>query len=85
MLFINTRPQARAQELSLALAQADIQVLDVPLLELEACAWSTDLQGLYQQLPKASCVVVVSPSAVEFEMVGLQRSGLTLQDLQTLQ
>ena len=85
MLFINTRPQARAQELSLALAQADIQVLDVPLLELEACAWSTDLQGLYQQLPKVSCVVVVSPSAVEFGMAGLQRSGLTLLDLQTLQ
>ena len=85
MLFINTRPKARAQELSLALAQAEIQVLDVPLLELKACGWSTELQDLYQQLPKASCIVVVSPSAVEYGMAGLQRSGLTLLDLQALQ
>ncbi|MCJ8162548.1 uroporphyrinogen-III synthase [Acinetobacter zhairhuonensis] len=85
MLFINTRPKARATELSFALQQAGIQVLELPLLELEPCAWSTALQSLYLQLPQASCIVVVSPSAVEFGMAGLQQSGLTLQDLQALQ
>lgn len=85
MLFINTRPNTRATELSLNIQQAGFPVLDLPLLVLEPCAWSSELQDLYQQLPRVTCIVVVSPSAVEFGMQGLKQSGVSLQALSKVQ
>ncbi len=85
MLFINTRPQDRAQELSHALRMAHIDVLDLPLLELLPRAWSTDLSELYHQLPKAQVIVVVSPTAVQIGMEYLKLSGIKLDQLEHVQ
>lgn len=85
MLFINTRPQDRAQELSHALRMAHIDVLDLPLLELLPQAWSADLSELYQQLPKAQVIVVVSPTAVQIGMEYLKLSDITLDQLAHIQ
>ena len=68
MLFINTRPQDRAENLSHALRMAQIEVLDLPLLELVAQPWSDSLSELYQRLPSTQVIVVVSPTAVEIGM-----------------
>ena len=58
MLFINTRPQDRAENLSHALRMAQIEVLDLPLLELVAQPWSDSLSELYQRLPSTQVIVV---------------------------
>lgn len=85
MLFINTRPQDRAEELSHALRLAQIDVLDLPLLELLPQAWSADLSELYRQLPAAQVIVVVSPTAVQIGMDYLKLSGITLDQLKHIQ
>ena len=81
MLFINTRPQDRAESLSHALRMAHIDVLDLPLLELLAKPWSAPLSWLYEQLSTAEVIVVVSPTAVEIGMDYLKRSTVGLDDL----
>ena len=43
MLFINTRPQDRAEALTQALQQQHIEVIDLPLLQLSAQPWSEQL------------------------------------------
>ena len=85
MLFINTRPQDRAEELSHALRLAHIDVVDLPLLELLPQAWSEDLSALYRQLPDAQVIVVVSPTAVQIGMAYLKQSGITLNQLKHIQ
>lgn len=85
MLFINTRPVDRAQSLTQALEQQAIDVYVLPLLELVPSAWDNHLADLYRQLTQVQVVVVVSPSAVEFGMAHLARSGLTVSDLQHIQ
>lgn len=85
MLFINTRPQDRAEELSHALRLAHIDVVDLPLLELLPQAWSEDLSALYRQLLDAQVIVVVSPTAVQIGMAYLKQSGITLNQLQHIQ
>lgn len=85
MLFINTRPADRSQSLTLALRAAQIDVLDLPLLELSAMPWSDQLQRQYEHLLSAQAVVAVSPSAVQFGMQGLARAGYAAQDLKHLQ
>ena len=82
MLFINTRPADRAAALSESLKAAHIDVLDLPLLELSAEPWSEMLAAQYAQLASVQMVVVVSPSAVQFGMKGLQKAGLSLASLQ---
>lgn len=85
MLFINTRPADRACALSQALRQQAWSVIELPLLELKACPWSDVLAQLYQQLPQAQRIVVVSPTAVHIGMEYLAQSGIGLDQLQHLQ
>ena len=85
MLFINTRPQDRAEDLSHALRMAHIEVLDLPLLELTAQPWSQSLAQLYEQLPAAQVIVVVSPTAVSIGMDYLKKASIGLNQLQQLQ
>lgn len=65
MLFINTRPDSRAAQLTEALQNEGYQVESLPLLELVAKPFSEHLLQLYQQLIRAQAIVVVSPTAVE--------------------
>ena len=85
MLFINTRPQDRAENLSHALRMAQIEVLDLPLLELVAQPWSDSLSELYQRLPSTQVIVVVSPTAVEIGMDYLTKASLSLEAIQHIQ
>ena len=85
MLFINTRPQDRAQLLTQQLQAAQIPVVELPLLELVAQPWSAELDHLYQQLRHAHVIVVVSPTAVDVGMQYLQQAGLTLDSLAHIQ
>ncbi|OTG91676.1 uroporphyrinogen-III synthase [Acinetobacter sp. ANC 3832] len=81
MLFINTRPVERAQALTQCLAQTHFQVLDLPLLELQALPYTAYLHQLYAQLSDTQIIVVVSPIAVDVGMQYLQESGLLLSQL----
>ena len=85
MLFINTRPDSRAAELTDALQSKGYQVESLPLLELVAKPFSEHLLQLYQQLVKAQAIVVVSPTAVDVGMKYLAQSGLKLADLKHIQ
>lgn len=85
MLFINTRPQDRAEKLSHALRMAQVSVLDLPLLELVARPWSVALAELYQQLLAAQVIVVVSPTAVQVGMDYLRQAEISLDELQQIQ
>src|SRR5690606_39725176 len=85
MLFINTRPQDRAEKLSHALRMAQVPVLDLPLLELVARPWSAALFELYQQLLAAQVIVVVSPTAVQVGMDYLRQAEISLDELQQIQ
>lgn len=85
MLFINTRPDSRAAELTQALQNKGFQVESLPLLELVAQPFSESLAQLYQQLSGAQAIVVVSPTAVDVGMQYLKQSGLKLDDLKHIQ
>ena len=85
MLFLNTRPPDRAALLSNALKAAKIKVLELPLLELVEEPYSLMLEGLYQQLPQAHVIVVVSPTAAHVGMRYLVQAGMTLQALTQIQ
>jgi uroporphyrinogen-III synthase len=81
MLFINTRPSDRAVALSTALSKQQVNVFELPLLELQALEYNSDLYFLYQQLAKSHVIVVVSPTAVEIGMQYLMQSGIAITDL----
>lgn len=85
MLFINTRPKARAEALTQCMQQAGYTVLTLPVLELEARSLDATLLAMYQQLPQAQMIVVVSPTAVEVGMDYLQQSGVLLSELKHIQ
>jgi len=85
MLFLNTRPADRAAGLTQALQAAQVEVLELPLLELAPAPWSEALAQLYAQLDTVQAIVAVSPSAVHYGMAGLQRSGLPLHALAQVQ
>ena len=85
MLFLNTRPADRAAGLTQALQAAQVEVLELPLLELAPTPWSEALAQLYAQLDTVQAIVAVSPSAVHYGMAGLQRSGLPLHALAQVQ
>ncbi|EOQ62039.1 hypothetical protein F935_02819 [Acinetobacter calcoaceticus ANC 3811] len=85
MLFINTRPDSRATELTEVLQNKGFQVESLPLLELVAKPFFEHLLQLYQQLVKAQAIVVVSPTAVDVGMQYLIQSGLKLDDLKHIQ
>ena len=50
MLLLNTRPIERAQALTQILEHDQIDVIELPLLELKAMPYSAELATLYQQL-----------------------------------
>lgn len=85
MLFINTRPEDRAQALTRCLEQANFTVLEMPVLELSARSFDQTLKDLYLQLPQAQIIVVVSPKAVEVGMAYLKKSGLSIDALAHIQ
>lgn len=85
MLFVNTRPQDRAAALTAALSNQQLSVFELPLLELEAMQLSAELYDLYQKLPTAQVIVVVSPTAVELGMQYLQQTGIQLEQLSHIQ
>ena len=85
MLFINTRPLERAEALSSALLNSNIDVINFPLLELKEHPFSSELQYLYHQLLDASVIVVVSPTAVEVGMKFLHKCKIELSDLSQIQ
>ncbi|EXC74793.1 uroporphyrinogen-III synthase HemD family protein [Acinetobacter baumannii 1042969-1265] len=85
MLFINTRPDSRAAELTHALQNKGFQVESLPLLELVAQPFSESLSQLYQQLTGAQAIVVVSPTAVDVGMQYLTQSGLKIDELKHIQ
>lgn len=81
MLFINTRPASRARELTQCLTQAGVTVFELPLLALQSYPYTVDLEQQFQQLPFVQAIVAVSPTAVGIGMDYLQRSQLTISDL----
>ena len=85
MLFINSRPTDRAEKLSHALRMAQVEVVELALLELLKRPYSNELAHLYQQLPMAQIVVVVSPTAVRLGMDYLKQSSISLNELNQLQ
>ncbi|HJF27242.1 MAG TPA: uroporphyrinogen-III synthase [Acinetobacter lwoffii] len=85
MLFINTRPRDRAAKLTEQLQNAQIPVVELPLLELIAQPLSEGLLALYRRLDQADIIVVVSPTAVQLGMRYLQQAGVALHSLQHVQ
>ena len=87
MLLINTRPESRATALTQALHIADpqLQVLNLPLLELTALPWSTLLAEQFTELTQVDIIVAVSPTAVELGMQGLTKSGILLKQLKQIE
>lgn len=85
MLFLNTRPPDRAASLTQQLEAAQIQVIELPLLELIEQPYSDQLANLYKALPQVQLIVVVSPTAVQIGMQYLKQSGLALADLSHIQ
>lgn len=81
MLFVNTRPVDRAQALTEYLLHAGIDVIDLPLLALQALDFTAQLQQQFQQLEQVQAIVVVSPTAVEIGMQYLQKSAVCLAQL----
>ena len=85
MLFINTRPADRAQQLTQALQAEGLAVLELPLLALEAMPWSESLAHLFAHIDRVKVIVVVSPAAVAFGMQALARAGGKPEDLRHVQ
>lgn len=85
MLFINTRPKARAEKLNQGLASEGYEVIDYPLLELVESPYSIELAALYQQLVVTQVIVVVSPTAAEIGLRYLHLSGIQIDQLQHIQ
>ena len=85
MLFINTRPAGRAQQLTSALQAEGLTVLELPLLALDAMPWSESLATLFAQINEVQVIVVVSPAAVEFGMQALAQAGGKPEDLHNIQ
>ncbi|MBK0064725.1 MULTISPECIES: uroporphyrinogen-III synthase [unclassified Acinetobacter] len=85
MLFINTRPTVRAEQLNQSLQAKGYEVIDYPLLELIESPYSDELVRLYQQLAQTQVVVVVSPTAAEIGLRYLHRSGIDIQQLKHIQ
>ena len=85
MLFINTRPADRAQALTQCLVHAGFKVLDLPLLALQSLPFNQQLQQQFDQLSTVQAIVVVSPSAVEIGLDYLQKSQITLAQLQHIE
>ncbi len=85
MLFLNTRPADRAAALTQGLQAHQIDVLELPLLELQAAPWTAALAEQVRQLPQADVIVAVSPSAVHYGMAAAQRAGVLLGHLQHTQ
>lgn len=85
MLFVNTRPDDRAQALTECLEQANFTVIALPVLELRARPLDQSLKDLYLKLNSTQIIVVVSPKAVEIGLFYLEQSGLSLSDLDHIQ
>jgi len=82
MLFINTRPVDRAQPLTQCLRQSGLDVVDLPLLELNPRPFTIELSTCYAELFETQIVVAVSPTAVQIGMQYLAEVGISLDQLQ---
>ena len=82
MQIINTRPQQRAHALTQELIEADHEVLDLPLLALEALPLDENLQQQFIEFREVEYVVVVSPTAAEIGLQYYFELGLQQSDLQ---
>jgi len=86
MLFFNTRPLERAEALTLALSDLNIQAINLPLLELKARPLTPLLKQLYQQLVvDIAVLVVVSPTAVDVGMKYLRECHIEIDQLAHIQ
>jgi uroporphyrinogen-III synthase len=81
MLFINTRPSQRAEALSSALLDLNVDVIDLPLLDLKARPLTLEMKLLYGRLSEVSVLVVVSPTAVSVGMQYLHDCNVDLKHL----
>ena len=63
MLFINTRPADRAQQLTSALQAEGLTVLELPLLALDAMPWSESLATLFAQINEVQVIRALSTLA----------------------
>ncbi|WP_111895060.1 uroporphyrinogen-III synthase [Acinetobacter sp. MB5] len=85
MILLNTRPVERAHSLTQIFIHDDIEVIELPLLELTALPYSADLAQLYRQLSDTQVIVVVSPTAVDVGMQYLQASQIEMSSLANVQ
>lgn len=85
MLLLNTRPIDRAQALTQILEHDQIDVIELPLLELKAMPYSAELAAFYQKLLDVQVIVAVSPTAVDVGMRYLQASQIELSALNHVQ
>lgn len=81
MLFLNTRPTDRADALTQTLQAENIDVIALPLLELQALPYSAQLADQFKQLLNVDVIVVVSPMAVDVGMRYLKQAHVQLQQL----
>lgn len=84
MLFVNTRPNERAKVLTQALLR-HCNVLELPLLELQAYPLDETMMQDYQQLGCASVIVVVSPTAARLGLAHLMACQISIQALAHIQ
>lgn len=88
MLFINTRPVNRAENLSNFLRKQQITVLDLPLLMLQKCVLSNEDIDFFRVLlleKKFRLVVLVSEEAVQHGLAMLYQTFLQLNSTQQCQ
>lgn len=85
MLFVNTRPVERAAALTAAVRAQAIDVLELPLLALEARPLTADLEAQLKAIIQANVIVVVSPIAVEVGMQYLKQLNIELAELRHIE
>lgn len=88
MIFINTRPENRANDLSKFLRERQVQVIDLPLLSLESCSLSKQEQIFLGNLLNIGCnsIILVSEDAVKYGLDKLyQQFCLVKNSSQALQ
>lgn len=78
MMFINTRPANRAKKLTVFLQQHNIQVLDLPLLELLACDLSDQDRQILTQIETYQALIFISATAVSYFFKFIQSHQIAL-------
>lgn len=75
MRVINTRPHGRHEALTVALQDAGHEVITLPLLDIQSLP--VDAESLKGRMQAGDTVVVISPTAVEALLAGLQPMDLS--------